>query len=282
MMRLIIGVSVGLLCAFPESVAAEVGDVICGEKYCAVGLSGCCDNGYDLSCSKNEEACLNNLGMWFPGSRASPEAGTMRCGDKSCKHEPGSMGCCDRGRGYKCAQSKKRCISRGGLWNEGIMTSMGDDDVCGRDKCDGGRSFVGCCDRGAGWLCEQSKYDCSHKDGIFRSGSNPYPKFLERDDILEEEWWVPVVTCSQVMCGWEHMGCCRGPGETGVSQFQCTNSKKLCVDSGGTYTDGVKEGVALNGADFEYVVPPSWVRALCCTGMLQWRKAIVNTSIIFL
>lgn len=185
------------------------GSVLCGETLCGAGQTGCCDDGYDLHCMGGEDACLDaHAGMWFEGGRLFPDAATMKCGDKSCADEKGSTGCCDRGRGYRCAQSKKRCVARNGLWREGpVEPTTG--NTCGQSVCPPGRSYVGCCDRGGGWLCEPSKYDCVHKDGIFAPGDNPYPKFLEVDEVVNETFWVPTVTCGSLLCDFIHMGCCK-------------------------------------------------------------------------
>ena len=198
-----------LLSRADDYAADDDGSVLCGEKLCGAGQTGCCDDGYDLHCMGGEDACLDaHAGMWFEGGRLFPDAATMKCGDKSCADEKGSTGCCDRGRGYRCAQSKKRCVARNGLWREGpVEPTTG--NTCGQSVCPPGRSYVGCCDRGGGWLCEPSKYDCVHKDGIFAPGDNPYPKFLEVDEVVNETFWVPTVTCGSLLCDFIHMGCCK-------------------------------------------------------------------------
>ena len=218
--------------------------VMCGKTRCNEWEhGGCCDDGYDLKCVKDEDACLAQLGMWFPGGRVAPDEATMRCGDKSCAHEPGSTGCCDRGRGYKCAQSKKRCVGRNGLWHEGPLPLR--NITCGLDQCDPGRSYVGCCDRGGGWICEQSKADCVAKHGIFGEGDQLYPKQLEFDEVVNETFYVPVVTCGGLLCDFLHMGCCKNTEEHG---FFCTTSKKICIDSHGTWYDGLGAGVPDRGS----------------------------------
>lgn len=150
------------------SIGCAQGSVVCGETECAPTDGGCCDDGHTaMKCMANEEACLSSLGMWFPLGRPWPDQTLMRCGDQHCVNEPGSTGCCDRGRGYKCSQSQHRCISREGLWHEGPLLPLR-NQTCGKSKCEAGFGFVGCCDRGGGWLCEKSKSDCVNKAGVYR------------------------------------------------------------------------------------------------------------------
>ena len=156
------------VCGVDHSVRGA--SVICGESECGATDGGCCDDGTSTECMATEDKCLESLGMWFPLGRPWPDQTLMRCGDTSCVHEPGSTGCCDRGRGFFCSQSKKRCVGRDGLWHEGPMEPS-PELTCGRQEnvCPaGGFSFVGCCDRGGGWVCEKSKKDCVNKAGIYR------------------------------------------------------------------------------------------------------------------